>query len=179
MPVKTEASKAATLARAKRERVPPRAVTDGETVLATADIAMTPERVFRALNTDEVESWWGSEDTYHMTNWAADLRVGGRWSVVPRTADGSTTPASGQFLEIEGPRKIVFTRKYDWDFPVLGRRETTVTYLLEPIEMGTRVTVRQDGFNGLEEPARLHTEGWERVLGWLDACANESAENKQ
>jgi uncharacterized protein YndB with AHSA1/START domain len=88
-------------------------VTDGETVLATADIAMTPERVFRALNTDEVESWWGSEDTYHMTNWAADLRVGGRWSVIPRTADGSTTPASGQFLEIEGPRKIVLTRKYD------------------------------------------------------------------
>jgi hypothetical protein len=46
MPVKTEASTAPTLARAKRQRVPPRAVTDGETVLATADIAMTPERVF-------------------------------------------------------------------------------------------------------------------------------------
>ena len=176
MPVKTEASKAATLAGAKRERVPPRAVTDGETVLATADIAMTPERVFRALNTDEVESWWGSDDTYHMTKWAADLRVGGRWSVVPRTADGSTTPAGGQFLEIEEPRKIVLTRKYDWDFPVLGRRETTVTYLLDPIEMGTRVTIRQDGFNGLEVPARLHAEGWERVLGWLDSYANELAE---
>src|ERR1700732_3281191 len=70
MPVKTEASTAPTLARAKRQRVPPRAAPDGETVLATADIAMTPEPVFRALNTDEVESWWRSEDTYHMTNWA-------------------------------------------------------------------------------------------------------------
>jgi len=163
MPVKSEASTAST---------PPQAVTDGETVLATADIAMTPERGFRALNTDEVESWWGSDDTYHMMNWAADLRVGGRWSVVPRPADGSTTPASGQFLEIDEPRKIVFTRKYDWDFPVLGQRETTVTYLLQPIEGGTRVTVRQDGFNGLEAPARVHAEGWERVLGWLDSYAN-------
>ena len=176
MPVKTEPSMAATLARAKSETVPPRAVTDGETVLATADIAMTPERVFRALNTDEVESWCGSDDTYHMTNWAGDLRVGGQWSGVPRTADRSTTPASGQFLVIEGPRKIVFTRKYDWDFPVLGRRETTVTYLLQPIERGTRVTVRQDGFSGLEVPARLHAEGWERVLGWLDSYANELTE---
>jgi uncharacterized protein YndB with AHSA1/START domain len=144
MPVKTEASTVPTVGRAKRERVPPRAVTDGETVLATADIAMTPEPVFRALNTDEVESWWGSDDTYHMTNWAADLRVGGPWSVVPRTADGSTTPTSGHFLEIEAPGKIVFTRKYDWDFLVLGRRDTTVTYLFQPMEAGTRVTIRQE-----------------------------------
>jgi uncharacterized protein YndB with AHSA1/START domain len=36
-----------------------RAITDGDIVLATVDVAATPERVFRALTTDEAERWWG------------------------------------------------------------------------------------------------------------------------
>ena len=106
-------------------------VTDGDTVLATVDVAMSPERVFRALNTDELERWWGSADTYRMTDFTADLRVGGRWHVTVSNADGSTNPAGGKFLEIDAPRKIVFTRKYEWEFPQLGQRETTVTYRLD------------------------------------------------
>ena len=149
-----------------------RAVTDGVTILATVDVDMPPDRVFRALNTDEVEHWWGSADTYRMTEWRSDLRVGGRWSVVVRGADGSTLPAGGEFLEIDAPRKIVFTRKYEWEFPQLGRRETTVTYHFDPIATGTRITVRHDGFDGLSGPADQHAEGWERVLGWLEAYMN-------
>ncbi len=150
-------------------RRPARAVTDGDTILATADVAMPPERVFRALTTDEVERWWGSADTYRMTEWRADLRVGGRWRVAVRRADGNTFPAIGEFLEIDAPRRIVQTRKYEWEHPLLGGRETTVTYRLDPIATGTRVTVRHEGFAGRSAAADEHAEGWERVLGWLDA----------
>ena len=124
-----------------------------------------PERVFRALVTDEVEHWWGSADTYRMVDWSADLRVGGRWTVIVRTADGKDLPASGEFLEIEAPRRIVQTRRYDWDHPTLGRRETTVAYLLEPIATGTRLTICHGGFAGLTAAATEHAEGWARVLG--------------
>ncbi|TGQ29080.1 MULTISPECIES: SRPBCC domain-containing protein [unclassified Mesorhizobium] len=143
------------------------AMTNGETVLASADINSPPERVFSALVTDEVERWWGSADIYRMTGWSADLRVGGRWSVIVRTADGRRLPAGGEFLEIEAPRRIVQTRKYEWDHPTLGRRETKVAYLLEPIATGTRVTICHGGFAGLVEAAAEHAEGWGRVLGWL------------
>ena len=160
----------------KREGAAPRAVTDGETVLATADIAMTPERVFQALNTNIVQTWWGSADTYSMQKWTSDLRVGGLWSVLSCGADGSVHPVSGKFIEVDAPHKTVFTRKYGWNFPVLGDRDTTVTYLLEPIESGTRVTVRHDGFSGLLEPAKMHAEGWQRVLGWLDPYADGSVQ---
>jgi uncharacterized protein YndB with AHSA1/START domain len=146
-----------------------RAVADGDTVLATVDVATPPERVFRALTTDELEGWWGSADTYRMTEWIADLRVGGRWSVLVRAADGQTFPATGEFLEIDAPRKVVQKRKYEWNHPLLGRRATTVTYRFEPIPPGTRVTVRHEGFAGLSEAADEHAMGWERVLGWLDA----------
>lgn len=144
-----------------------RAITDGETILATVDIPAPPERIFHALTTAECEEWWGAPETYRVTDWRADLRVGGQWSLVVRLPDGGAFPASGRFLEIESPRRIVQTRRYDWDYPELGQHDTTVTYLLEPLSSGTRVTVRQDGFAGLRGPAHHLVEGWEEFLGYL------------
>jgi len=147
----------------------PRAVTDGETILATGEVTAAPDRVFRALTTEEVERWWGSADTYRVTDWKAELRVGSPWSLVVRLPDGSALPASGRFLVIDYPRKIVRTQRYDWDCPGIGRRDTTITYRLDPSTKGTRVTVRHDGFAGFREPADHHRMGWERFLGFLAA----------
>ena len=147
----------------------PQAMANAETVMASAEIPGSPEQVFAALVTDEVERWWGSAETYRMTGWTEDLRVGGRWSVTVKTADGRRLPAGGTFLEIEAPRRIVQTRAYEWDHPTLGRRQTTVAYLLEPIAGGTRLTICHGGFGGLGDAAAEHAEGWGRVLGWLQA----------
>ncbi|MGX5848413.1 SRPBCC family protein [Mesorhizobium sp. PL10] len=145
----------------------PQAMANCETIMASAEILARMEQVLAALVTDEVERWWGSAETYQMTGWTADLRVGGRWSVIVRTADGRRLPAGGEFLEIEAPRRIVQTRAYDWDHPTLGRHETTVAYLLEPIATGTRLTICHGGFAGFAEAAAEHAEGWARALGWL------------
>lgn len=154
---------------------PARAVTDGETVLATVGVAATPERVFRALNTKETERWWGEAGVYRQIEWTSDIRVGGRWHVITRMADGSSHPSGGEFLEVDAPRKVVITRIYEFDFPLLGRRSTQVTYLCDPIPTGTRVTVRHDGFVGLREIADLHAAGWERMLGWLQSYLQSEA----
>jgi uncharacterized protein YndB with AHSA1/START domain len=145
----------------------PQAMANSETAMASAEIPAPPDQVFAALTTNEVERWWGSADTYRMTGWGADLRVGGRWSVTVETADGRRLPASGKFLEIERPHRIVQTRGYDWDHPTLGRKETTVAYLLEPTARGTRLTVCHGGFAGFADAAAEHAEGWARVLRWL------------
>ena len=144
-------------------------MTNGETIMASAEIEAPVERIFRALVTREIEQWWGSADTYSMADWSADLRVGGGWTVVVRTADGRDLPAGGEFLEIEAPRRIVQTRAYAWDHPTLGRRQTTVAWLLEPIATGTRLTICHGGFAGLEQAAAEHAEGWGRVLSRLQA----------
>lgn len=145
----------------------PRAMANGETVIASAEIHASSEQVITALVTDEVECWWGSAGTYRMTGWTADLRIGGRWGATVKTADGRSLPASGTFLEIETPRRIVQTRRYDWDHPTLGRNETTVAYLLEPTARGTRLIICHGGFAGFPEAAGEHADGWARVLGWL------------
>ena len=146
----------------------PRAVADGGggTIIATVQVAAPPERVFHALTTDEVERWWGHPDFYRMKDWSADLRVGGPWSVKVHFAGGGTNGAGGEFAEIDEPRKIVMTRRFE-NHPLLGGRETTITYRLEPIATGTRVTVRDEGFVGRSEAAYGNAEQWERVLGWL------------
>jgi quinol monooxygenase YgiN len=86
----------------------------------------------------------------------------GRWKRLARY---------GPVLQIDAPHKFVQTRRYEWDHPTLGRRDTTVAYCLDPIETGTRVTIRHDGFGGVREAADEHTAGWERFLGWLQAYA--------
>jgi len=102
-----------------------------------------------------------------MRDWIADFRVGGKYTVNVANSDGTIRPASGKFLEIDGPVKLAHTRKYLWEFPVLGMRETTITYRFEPITTGTRITVRHEGFEGCGEAALIHAAGWERVLHWL------------
>ncbi|HVV55439.1 MAG TPA: SRPBCC domain-containing protein [Mucilaginibacter sp.] len=151
----------------------PRAITDGETILATADIPATPEELYRALTTKEMETWWGAPDVYTIGDWTADLRVGGPWTLNVILPDGNALPASGEFLELAPPNKFVLTRRYDWDAPILGRKVTTVAYLLDAIEGGTRVTIRHDGFKGCAPAAYEHAYGWERLLAWLKAYFTE------
>lgn len=149
-----------------------RAVTDGDTILATMDVAATPERVFRALTTSETEQWWGAPETYRISNWKSALRVGGAWSLMVITPDGGAFPAAGSYLEIDAPHRIVQSRHYDFDYPELGRRDTTVTYRIDPISTGSRITVRQDGFAGLRTAADHHADGWVGFLEYLATYLN-------
>jgi uncharacterized protein YndB with AHSA1/START domain/uncharacterized protein YciI len=128
-------------------------------------IAAPPERVFRALTTEDVTRWWGAPETYRTTAWTADLRPGGHWQARGVGAEGAPFGVEGEYLEVEPPRKIVQTWRADWD----GGATTTVTYRLEAVPEGTRLTLRHEGFGDREASCRDHGQGWERVLGWLSA----------
>ena len=133
-------------------------------ILASVEVAAAAERVFRALtDPKELARWWGSSEAYRADEWTADFRVGGRWRARGRNVDGRPFSVEGEFLEIEPPRKVVQSWKPDWD----GGSTTTVTYLLDPIAGGTRVTVRHTGFGDRRDSCQGHGQGWERVLGWL------------
>jgi uncharacterized protein YndB with AHSA1/START domain len=135
-------------------------------IVATVDIAAPRERVFRALtDPQELMQWWGSPETYRADAREADLRVGGRWRVEGKGADGTPYSVFGEFLEIEPPARLVHTWCHDWD---QDHPATKVTYVLDAVSGGTRVTVRHEGFVGRPEPCRRHAMGWERVLGWLE-----------
>ena len=141
------------------------------TLLATVEIAAPPERVFRAISSSEITSWWGSDHEYRTTAWTGDLRVGGRWRADGKGADGHTFFVEGEFLEIDPPRKLVHTWRPGWD----GGGPTTITYRLDPIEGGTRLTLRHAGFTSADS-CDQHSQGWMRVLDWLTGYVAPPAE---
>lgn len=134
------------------------------TILATVDIAAPPERVFRALASREIVNWWGADDLYRTTDWTGDVRVGGRFRSSGVGADGSPFSVAGEYLEIDPPHTLVHTWEPDWD----PGSSTRVAYRLQPIDGGTRLTLRHTGFTSAQS-CNDHADGWTRVLGWLAA----------
>ncbi|MDX8492327.1 SRPBCC domain-containing protein [Mesorhizobium sp. VK22B] len=144
----------------------PRAIADvsAGTILATVTIAVPPERVFRAITAgDQIPLWWGADNMYRTTKHTADVRPGGAWRSEGKGADGQDFHVGGEYLEVEPPHRLVMTWIAPWD----GDHVTTVTYTLEAVENGTRLTLRHDGFGARRDSCRDHGSGWERVLGWL------------
>jgi uncharacterized protein YndB with AHSA1/START domain len=141
-------------------------------ILATVTIAVPPERIFRALTDPaELPKWWGSDDMYRTTAHAADLRPGGSWRSEGTGSDGTPFFVEGEYLEIEPPRRLVMTWKAPWD----GGNVTTITYTLEPVAAGTKLTVRHEGFADRAGSCRSHSQGWPRVLGWLNHYLDPAA----
>ena len=139
---------------------------DGGVVKAEIEIATSPERVFRSLtDPSELGSWWGSDDMYRTYDWQVDLREGGSWNARARTPDGTEMTLEGVYLEIDSPRRLVYTWRPSWD----EFAETTVRFELHPTAAGTRVLVTHTGFGDRAMAAEGTGEGWKRVLEWLGA----------
>jgi uncharacterized protein YndB with AHSA1/START domain len=72
-------------------------------VLAGVEIAEPPERVFRAVTTDELTKWWGADGVYRTTGFTIDPRPGGDWHTEEVGADGTKFHVGGEVLEIDPP----------------------------------------------------------------------------
>jgi uncharacterized protein YndB with AHSA1/START domain len=129
-------------------------ITEG-LILATVEIAAPPERVFRALSSKEVIDWWVRPGFFDTREWTADVRVGGRWRA-SGIGKGGPYALEGEFLEIDPPRKLVHT----WHTVGTPAPPTTVTYLLDEVEGGTRITLRHSGLKSREASIGVCL-GWE------------------
>jgi uncharacterized protein YndB with AHSA1/START domain len=154
---------------ASESKKAPKAAVDGAAgiIVANAEVAGTPDQAFRALMTNEVEKWWTVPSVYRLKDWKADLRTQGRWSVTVELHDSKQFNEWGEICEVDAPSKVVLTRRFGAN-PLLGERETTLTYRFEPTPRGTLVTVREEGFVGRPAAAFGNAENWEKVLSWLD-----------
>jgi uncharacterized protein YndB with AHSA1/START domain len=127
-------------------------------VVASVEVARTPERVFQALASKEVVEWWVNPGVFDTREWSGDVRVGGRWSA-SGIARGAPYTLEGEFLEVDPPRKLVQT----WHRLGTPGAPSTLTYLLEPIAGGTRLTVRHAGIVVPEQRANMSA-------GWRTSC---------
>lgn len=131
----------------------------------TADINASPERIFRALTTEEQAEWWGQDDLYRTHDYVIDLRPGGRWSCKATSPKGDTSTVGGEYITIDPPRVLEYTWEPSWDNFAVSR----VRIELEPRGNGTRLRLLHTGFEGREQMAENHRDGWTRVFNWLTA----------
>ncbi len=138
---------------------------DKNTVSTEIYIAAQPERVFRALvDPAQVVQWWGQQGVYTCTDFAADLRIGGKWRSAGTGPDGSHFEITGEYLEIDPPRLLV----HSWIASWTGAARTTVRFELESKGAGTLLRLGHTGlaaYPGIGESYR----GWPRMLGWIQA----------
>ncbi len=130
-------------------------------ILAHVEIAAAPERVFQALASNEVCDWWVRPGVFNTTEWSGEVRVGGRYRT-KGIARGEPYTIEGEFLEIDPPRKLVMT----WHRAGTPGEPTVVTYMLETIDGGTRLTLRHAGFTSAENLTNV-AAGWKTSFDQL------------
>jgi uncharacterized protein YndB with AHSA1/START domain len=133
-------------------------------VLATVEIAATAERVFEALASKEIVQWWGLPGVFDAREWDGEVHVGGRWRACGLNGKGETWTLEGEFLHVDRPVKLTHT----WHTPGSDEPPSMVTYLLEPIDGGTRVTLRHTGITQ-KAACTGACMGWESCLSRLGA----------
>ncbi|TPV94893.1 MAG: SRPBCC domain-containing protein [Myxococcales bacterium FL481] len=108
-----------------------------------------------------IQQWFFVDPTWH-AEVSADVRPGGSYTLSMITTDGERHTMTGRYLELERPRRVVFT----WNSHVT--QDTKVTVEIEPVGSKTRVRLIHEG---ISDPAARppHERGWTGCLANLDA----------
>jgi uncharacterized protein YndB with AHSA1/START domain len=123
----------------------------------------------------EVFRWWTDPDL--LKEWMTpigtveadvDLRVGGRLRIVMK-GDGRVIEHTGEYLEIDPPRRLVFT----WVSPYTGSLPIVIT--VELSDAGDGLTdLRLVHAQLPDETARWHRGGWDAMLDRLGGRLQEA-----
>lgn len=121
-------------------------------------IKAPPARVFAALTRPEQMLLWWGPDAGPTLRATADVRPGGRFSIVFRLLNGDEHNPTGCYREVVPDRKLVFT----WEWPGMPERESLVTFVLRPIDEGTELTLIHEQLP--DDALASHELGWTGLL---------------
>jgi uncharacterized protein YndB with AHSA1/START domain len=131
------------------------------TITLTHRFKVPPERVFDAwLDPTTAGKWLFATPTGTMVKVEIDARVGGAFRFVDRR-DGEDVEHVGRYLEIDRPRRLVFT----FAVPKFSAHETTVKVDIKQAGSGTELTLTHEGV--LPDWADRTEAGWGMLLGQL------------
>ena len=126
-----------------------------------------PAKVWAAITQpSQMIQWWGP-DAGPTLKAEAEVRPGGRYSIIFRLLDGSEHNPTGVYRIVEPPKTLAFT----WEWPGSAERESLVTFRLTPTEDGTRLTLVHEQLP--EDAVASHEAGWNGLLDKLHQFLGE------
>ena len=129
----------------------------------TRRLDAAPERVFDAWLDPKIASRWLFTSQASQANATEiDARVGGKWRITDRRG-GVDYVGLGEYLEIDRPRRLVFTFGMPQFSPAFNR----VTVEIEPDGTGSILTLTHEGVPGTDK-AGLEM-GWGEMFDQLTA----------
>jgi uncharacterized protein YndB with AHSA1/START domain len=137
------------------------------TVRVTHRFSASPERVFDAwLDPGKAGKWLFAAASGQMVRVEIDARVGGSFTFVDRR-DSEDIAHTGEYLEMDRPRRLVFT----FVVPKFSLVSTRVTIDIVPLGDGCELTLTHEGV--LPDYASRTESGWGGILGGLAATLTQ------
>jgi len=134
----------------------------GQVIRITRHFDASPERVFDAwLDPQTASRWLFTDPKGKITRCEIDARVGGKFLIVDTRAVGDVDHV-GEYLEIDRPRRLVFT----FSVPRYSPQQTRVTLDIVPSGKGCELTLTHE--NVLPEWTEQTQQGWAMILGALE-----------
>jgi len=132
-------------------------------IRVTHRFAASPERVFDAwLDPGKVSKFLFATATGQIVRVEIDARVGGSFTIVDRR-HGEDVAHVGTYLELDRPRRIVFTLTV----PKYSQETGTISIDIEPLAEGCELTLTHEMPKQRPEMERSVREGWDGVLDLL------------
>ena len=127
----------------------------------------SPERVFDAwLDPGTAGKWLFAAPDGQVVRVEIDARVGGKFVIVDRR-DGEDVEHMGEYLELDRPRRLVFS----FVVPRYSQVVTRVAIDIAPTETGCELTLTHDGV--LPEWVSRAESGWRMILEGLEGRFNK------
>lgn len=125
---------------------------------------VSPELVFDAwLDPKHAGQWLFATPTGKMVRVDIDARVGGRFTIVEKRADVDAYHG-GEYLEIDRPRRLVFSFGVDEQLTDAGRVQVDIV----PVNGGCELTLKHTMLGKFAEYKDRTEQGWNGILQWLD-----------
>lgn len=124
------------------------------------------ERVFAAWTSAEALKRWHAPEDAIVLDAGVDFRVGGRYHVQMRGTDGSLHLVAGRYREIEPPRRLVLTWRWESN-PDATESLVTVEFLERGGE--TEIVLTHEGLTTAQD-RQGHRHGWVGCLEKLAAA---------
>jgi len=124
--------------------------------------AVPRERVFEAWTTPEALKRWWCPPGWEPERMEVDLRVSGAFHLgMRRISDGSVAGVKGRFLEVQRPKRIVYS--WQWTHALKDTSESRVTVEFVDELGGTRLILTHERLPDVPL--------WHRHrAGWIAAC---------